>query len=305
MRRVTIGVTLAFMDVFFTGASGQVGHALSALAPTAVGLTRADMDLAGDCDLSSLFSTPPSPRTVLINLAAFTTVDAAEDPAHAAEVEAINASAPGKLARQCATWGIPMIHVSTDYAFSGRRNKGEENHPADVTAPINVYGRTKVAGEQAALAQGAWVVRTSWVYTGPRNEGKDFVKTMVQLAQRGVNPSVVDDQWGRPTYASHLAAGLLEIARALVGEHPSVRAEDVPHILHCAGSGEAITWFDLARSTFAMAGHEAERVSRIPTSEYPTPAPRPLNAALSVSEWEQVGFRPLPAWQDGLKDSVG
>lgn len=301
---MAFGAKLVGMDLLFTGAGGQVGRALSALAPGAVALSRADVDLAGSCDLSVVFSTPPARPSVLINLAAFTGVDAAEDAECAQEVELVNAIAPGKLAHQCRELGIPMIQVSTDYAFSGRRAVGEDNHPADPVDPINAYGRSKLAGEQAALEHGATVVRTSWVYTGPENTGKDFVKTMAHLAATGVGPAVVDDQWGRPTYAPHLAAGLLEVARALAGEHETVRAEDVPPVLHCAGSGDPITWFDLARATFAATGHDKQRVSCVPTAEYPTPAARPLNATLSVSEWAELGLRPLPAWQEGLRQSV-
>lgn len=292
------------MELFVTGAHGQVGRALSALAPDVHGLTRSDVDLTGDCDLSSLFPTPPSNPTVLLNLAAFTAVDGAEDPDVRDEVYAVNGRAPGLLAQQCQELGIPMIHVSTDYVFSGRREAGEVNHPTDPTDPINEYGRSKLEGEKAVLEAGGTVVRTSWVYTGPKNTGRDFVRTMSDLADRGVDPAVVADQWGRPTYAPHLAAALHEVATVLAGEHRGIAPGELPRLLHCAGSGDPITWFDLARATFVATGHDGDRVSETTTADYPVPAPRPLNSTLSIEEWQAAGLQPLPAWQDGLAQAV-
>lgn len=287
------------MRLYFTGVSGQLGQALAAVCPTAVGWTRADLDLAGSFDLTSIFPTPPRHDAVVINAGAFTAVDAAEDPAHAENVQSINGWAPGELARQCAQLGIPMIHVSTDYVFSGRRDEGEEYRPSDNAEPVNEYGRSKLEGERAALAHGAFVVRTQWVYTGLRNEGKDFVKTMAGLASSGVDPQVVADQWGRPTYAPHLARGLVELAGAL-----SDCPQRVPRILHCAGEGQPTTWYELAREVFATAGYDPRRVTPVSTREYPTPAPRPLNSVLSLEDWHAAGLTPLPAWRDGLREAV-
>ena len=293
------------MQIYFTGAGGQVGRALAALDPQAVGWSRENLNLAGgQVDIRPLFSTPPPPNSLILNLAAFTAVDAAEEDSQATEVRKVNELAPGLIAQQAQELGIPMIQVSTDYVFGGRRKIGECNAPTDPTSPCNEYGRSKLAGEQAALAHGAHVVRTSWVYTGPRNAGKDFVRTMHELAERGVDPAVVDDQWGRPTYAAHLAAGLIELAQALVGEYPRVAAAEIAPIVHCAGSGEAITWKELARATFAAGGHDPQRVRGIPTSEYPTAATRPLNSTLCIDEWQASGLTPLPAWQDGLAQAM-
>ncbi|MBC2682112.1 SDR family oxidoreductase [Corynebacterium anserum] len=292
------------MELLVTGAHGQVGRAMSCLVPTLRGLSRSDMDLAGNCDLSPFFPTPPSQPTVVVNLAAFTNVDGAQSPDVREEVYAVNGRAPGLLAQQCTRLGIPMIHVSTDYVFSGRRKRGETNHPTDPTEPINEYGRSKLQGEKAVLEAGGIVVRTSWVYTGPANTGRDFVRTMADLADRGVNPSVVDDQWGRPTYAPHLAAALCEVAAVLAGEHEHLVPADLPRVLHCAGSGDPITWCDLAQATFAATGHEPQRVTPITSAEYPVPAPRPVNSALSLEEWVDAGLQPLPAWQDGLIHAV-
>lgn len=298
------------MMLYFTGASGQVGRALAAVAEqsadsSAVGFTRADLDLSGDAvDLFSLFPTPPPRNSVLINLAAFTNVDGAEDPSQRDQAHTINGVAPGELAKQARELGMPMIQVSTDYVFSGRRKDKGCNAPTDQTGPINVYGASKLAGEVAAMEHGAHVVRTSWVYSGPENAGGDFVKTMTSLADRGVDPSVVDDQWGRPTYAAHLAEALWEVGLVLAGEHSTVEKKDLPQILHCAGSGDPITWKDLACATFAQRGADPARVTGIPTSEYPTPAERPLNATLCLEQWAELGLRPLPAWQDGLTQAM-
>lgn len=286
------------MELYFTGASGQVGRALKALCPEAVGWTRGDVDLAAGVDLSSLLPTPPRPGSVLINLAAFTAVDAAEDPERCSAARRVNGAAVGELAEQARALGMPMIQVSTDYVFSGRRETGACNREDAPTGPINEYGRGKLEGERAALAAGAHVVRTSWVYTGPHNEDGDFVKTMDRLARQGVDPNVVDDQWGRPTYALDLAAGLLQVARRLAAE------EDVPRILHCTNSGEAITWCELAKEVFRAGGHDASRVHGIPTADYPTPAPRPLNATLCIDGWAAAGLQPLPAWRESVAKAM-
>ncbi|WP_231699670.1 MULTISPECIES: dTDP-4-dehydrorhamnose reductase [Corynebacterium] len=279
------------------GAAGQVGRAVCQLVPDAVALTRRELDLTGDVrSACRLYSTPGA---TLLNLSAFTAVDAAEDAARAEEVWAVNGRAPGELALACAETGMRMIHVSTDYVFSGDRPEGQLNGEADPVGPVNEYGRSKLAGERAALAAGATVVRTSWVYTGPENTGGDFVKTMVDLASRGVDLRVVDDQWGRPTRALDLARALVDLAEAGVGDN---------QLLHIAGSGEPITWFTFARAVFEEAGFDPARVSPVPTREYPTAAQRPLNAALDTSAYEKlcesVKLTPMPAWRESLREAL-
>ncbi|RRO92529.1 NAD(P)-dependent oxidoreductase, partial [Corynebacterium bovis] len=235
----------------------------------------------------------------VVNLAAWTDVDGAEDPAHAAEVEAVNAVAPGILAAACADAGVPFVHVSTDYVFGGDTDPATTPRRPwrvdDPPAPLNVYGATKRRGEEAVLAHGGTVVRTSWVWSGPHAPGRDFVATMASLAGRGVDPRVVDDQWGRPTFAADLAAGLERLVVHLLD------GGDVPGgILHHTNSGEPVTWYDLAREVFRRTGHDPRRVTPCPTSGYPTVAPRPAWSVLDLGPWTDLLGEP-PAWQDGLE----
>lgn len=286
--------------LFVLGASGQVGKAVCALAPHAVPVTRDVVDLS-DADtfgtlehfLRDRVRDHATANAVVLNLAAFTSVDDAESPEMREQVWAVNATAPERVAQLCQHLGLRFIHVSTDYVFSGDVAEGQCNATDDPTGPINEYGRSKLAGEQGALRWGATVVRTSWVYTGPKNTGGDFVKSMVNLANKGVNPSVVADQWGRPTYAKDLAAALVDLASGAVSELPQ-------GVLHIAGSGVPTTWYEFARRIFALAGHDPERVSPIPTADYPTPAARPLNATLCLPGRD--GLPALPAWQDSLRE---
>ena len=296
------------------GSSGQVGAALVAQLQTAgravvpVARHQVDLSAAGVADSFSSFlndaaalhfqSTP-----VVVNLAAWTAVDDAETEANRATVTAINATAPGELAKACQGRDIPFIHVSTDYVFGGdgqQVGKTVKGLASDTkTHPVNHYGATKADGERRVLAAGGSVVRTAWVFSGRTGPGRDFVDTMAELAERGMDPSVVNDQWGRPTFAADLATGLIGMADAIAQGH------DIPHILHATGSGDPITWFDFARAIFDATGHDPARVSPISTAEYPTPAARPRNLYLDISGWQEAGLDPLPAWEDGLRRALG
>ncbi|MDK8511175.1 sugar nucleotide-binding protein [Corynebacterium bovis] len=335
------GVRGGAPTVLVTGATGQVGRELTARARGAVPVTRAECDLrevarTGDAAwlVRRLREADGGAGRAVVNLAAWTDVDGAEDPAHAAEVEAVNAVAPGILAAACADAGVPFVHVSTDYVFGGGTDPGtgtgtaaaahpdpadpvahadpvapaDPADPADPAttprrpwrvddppAPLNVYGATKRRGEEAVFAHGGTVVRTSWVWSGPHAPGRDFVATMASLAGRGVDPRVVDDQWGRPTFAADLAAGLERlVVHLLVGG-------GVPGgILHHTNSGEPVTWYDLAREVFRRTGHDPRRVTPCPTSGYPTVAPRPAWSVLDLGPWTDLLGEP-PAWQDGLE----
>lgn len=317
--------------VVVLGAGGQLGTALVAeLAEhTArmVALGRAELDLITSDEqcatvLRVAIEQAGGQDVVVINAAAWTAVDAAEDPANAAAVERVNATAPGMLAQVAAAQGAGFIHVSTDYVFSGEAGQPRAASPEDSPAPVNEYGRTKLAGDRAVLDAGGTVVRTAWVFSGPTGPGRDFLDTMAGLAERGVDPKVVDDQWGRPTFTGHLAAGLVELAVTLwrqrrAGEHtqtsvPSsggsgddARTPELPRLLHATGSGEVTTWAGFAAAIFDATGHDPARVSRIPTAEYPTPARRPVGVYLDTSCWEAAGLSPLPAWQDGLRAALG
>ncbi len=226
---------------------------------------------------------------VVINCAAYTDVDAAESDETTAH--AVNATGPQHIARACARAGAQLIHVSTDYVFSG--DFGAEGprpyEPSDQTAPLGVYGRTKLAGEVAvldALPQ-AVVVRTAWVYTG--GTGKDFVAVMRRLAAGDGPVDVVDDQSGSPTYVADLAGALLQVAGGGVSGP----------ILHAANEG-AISRFEQARAVFEESGADPQRVRPVSTAQFPRPAARPGYSALGSRESAELGLTPLRPWRSAL-----
>ncbi|MEU4320053.1 dTDP-4-dehydrorhamnose reductase [Nocardia fluminea] len=265
-----------------TGARGLLGRQILRLAPQARGFGRAELDITDRAAVDAALT----PGAVLINCAAYTAVDAAETDVDAAF--AANATGPGVLAAACAAAGARLIHVSTDYVFPGTARTPYE--PDDPTGPETVYGRSKLAGEQAVLALGAQVVRTAWVYSGV--EG-DFVATMRRLEAERDTVTVVNDQLGSPTSAADLAAGLLEL---------STRA-DAPRVLHATNSGTA-TWFDLAAAVFTELGADPSRVLPCASSEFPRPAPRPGYSVLSPAVWNAAGLTPLRPWRIALTDTL-
>ena len=277
--------------MLITGAGGQVGRLLAAEAPhhgyEVRALARRDFDITDPRAARGLVQS----GDLVVNCAAFTNVDAAEadpDTAHA-----VNAVGPGNLARACAAAGARLIHISTDYVFSGVFS-GDLRRPyeiSDPTGPLGVYGRTKLDGELAVHAElpDAHVVRTSWVYTGGTGTGTDFVTVMRGLAATDRTIDVVADQTGSPTYARDLVEVLLEVAAGGI---------DAP-ILHVANAGEA-SRFDQARAVFALVGADPERVRPVGTDAFPRPAARPVYSALSMGESVRAGLRPLRPWRDAL-----
>jgi dTDP-4-dehydrorhamnose reductase len=284
-------MTAAPLRALVVGAAGQLGADLMAvLGRSARGLTRADVDVTdgeairravGDWALDVRDLTGPR---VVFNAAAWTDVDAAEDDEDAAY--AANAVAPAHLAVAAANVNARFVHVSTDYVFPGDATAPYE--PTDAVGPRSAYGRTKLAGEQAALSVTgeAYVVRTAWVYGAT---GRNFVKTMTRLERERDTVSVVDDQRGSPTWSHDLATGLVDLARK--GPEPGV--------YHCTNAGEA-TWYDLARAVFEEVGADPERVRRCGTEDFPRPALRPAYSVLSGERWAAAGLTPLRDWRDAL-----
>ena len=226
---------------------------------------------------------------MVVNCAAFTNVDAAE--AEPETAHAINAVGPGNLAAACAEVGARLIHISTDYVFSGDLRRPYEI--SDPTGPLSVYGRTKLDGELAvhAALPDAHVVRTSWVYTG--GDGTDFVAVMRRLAATDRTIDVVSDQTGSPTYARDLVDALLQVAAG------GIQAP----ILHAANAGEA-SRFDQARAVFALVGADPERVRPVATDAVPRPAHRPVYSALAMGESVRAGLSPLRPWRDALREAL-
>lgn len=268
------------------GTTGQVARELrSQSGPRQlVGLSRADADLfdPGRCAAQILRFQPQA----VINAAAYTAVDRAEEEEDLALV--VNGKAPGEMARICASMDIPFLHISTDYVFAG---KGEKPHqPTDPPEPQNAYGRTKLAGEDAVRAAGGRhvILRTSWVFS---EHGANFVKTMLRLSEARSALSIVKDQIGGPTPARSIAQTLLTLADALcAGERGGT--------YHYAGA-PFCSWDQFAGQIFARAGREIE-ITGIQTSDYPTPALRPLNSRLDCASLEtDFGIIP-PSWEDAL-----
>jgi dTDP-4-dehydrorhamnose reductase len=286
--------------ILVVGVTGQLAMALAEAAP-ARGLT---VDCVGPPALD--FDRPESVREVfaangpplVINAAAYTAVDAAEDDAAAAF--RVNSDGPRELARLCEAAGIPLIHVSTDYVFDGL--KGAPYVETDEVAPQGVYGTSKLAGERAVLAECSRgiVVRTSWLYSAT---GNNFVRTMLAAGQRHRHLRVVADQRGCPTSAPDLAQAILGIAARLTTDGRQSRYAGV---YHAAGTGAA-TWYELASATFvAAAGHgvPVPTIAPIGTDEWPTRAKRPADSRLDCGKLATVFGLRLPPWQDGLARTV-
>jgi dTDP-4-dehydrorhamnose reductase len=282
--------------ILVTG-GGQLASSLAALAQgrpmRRVGRPECDFDHP-DRLPALLAEAAPS---LIVNAAAYTAVDKAETEPEAAM--RANRDGPALLARYCAEAGIPLIHVSTDYVFDGL--KGAPYVETDPTGPTGVYGATKLAGEQAVLAncRQATVLRTSWVYSAG---GRNFVLTMLNAADKTSHLRVVADQIGCPTAADDLAAAILAIADQMAG---GWRAE-YGGVFHAAGSG-ATSWHGLASAVFAAAaphGLAPPTVDAIATADWPTPARRPPDSRLDCGKLARVFGMALPAWQDAVERTV-
>lgn len=290
------GFVSAASPILVAGGAGQLASALAELGGGGVirvGRPAFDFDRPDSLDATLEAHAP----ALVVNAAAWTDVDGAEqDPQAAARA---NAGGPARLARLCARRGVPLIHVSTDYVFDGM--KGAPYTEQDAPNPTGVYGRTKLAGEQAALA--AWdrvtVLRTSWIYSPG---GKNFVRTMLAAAGRGVPLRVVADQRGCPTSAADLAAAILQVAeQALAGWRPGYRG-----VFHAAGAGDT-TWHGFALAVFEAAsrhGRPMPEVTPIATADWPTPARRPPDSRLDCTRLAQVFGARLPPWRDGVERAV-
>jgi dTDP-4-dehydrorhamnose reductase len=278
-----------------TGAGGMLGHDL-------VDVMRAD----GDVELTAVTRTqldvtdPDAVRAavagadVVVNAAAWTDVDGAETDQAAATM--INGNGPRNLAGACAASGAILLHVSTDYVFQGDADKPyAEDHPTD---PINAYGRGKLVGERAVLRilpERGYVVRTAWLYGA---HGRNFVATMLDLAQKRDTVTVVDDQRGQPTWSRALAERLVALGhRALAGAAPA-------GVYHGTASGET-TWYGLAREVFTLAGLDPDRVRPVTSAEFVRLARRPAYSVLGHDRWSAAGLPPMADWREALQEAVG
>lgn len=273
------------------GANGMLARALSE-HPDVIAVGRPEADLTAAHTLEAALE-KYAPRAVIC-AGAFTDVDGAET--REAEAIQVNAEGPGVLARLCAARALPLVHVSTDYVFDGAKTGAYCE--TDTPSPINAYGRSKLAGEQAVTAAGGRyaIVRAAWIHAP---YGRNFVRTMLRAARAGRPVRVVDDQHGGPTFAPDLAAALVRIAHTLA---ESTDAAQVG-VFHAPPQGSC-TWRRFAEAIFegaqALKGpHTA--IEPISTAEYPTHARRPANARLDGAKLLETYGIALPHWRESLK----
>ena len=283
------------------GSTGQVGWELvRSLQGTGevAALTRQQCDLDDPAEAARVIA--GLRPDIVINAAAYTAVDAAETDRETAQ--RVNADGPRELAAVCRKSGATLIHYSTDYVFDGRGSRPHET--SDRPDPLNHYGATKLAGEQAIQASGAQhlILRTSWVY-GSR--GKNFYMTMKRVLQEREEIRVVADQIGAPTWSRAIAAGTAAmIAKALSGRAHPVDLGERQGIYHLVNGGSC-SWADFAEAIARrFAAPETGRIVRIKTTEYPTAAVRPLNSRLSSSRLFNDWGIALPTWSESLELAV-
>lgn len=273
------------MRLLVFGKTGQVATELARRVPAAVFLGRGEADLANPeaCAAAIKAHRPEG----VINAAAYTGADRAEQEEALAML--VNAAAPGAMARACAALDIPFVQISTDYVFNGA---GDAPWPAEApTAPLGAYGRSKLAGEEAVRGAGGVhvILRTSWVFSA---HGTNFVKTMLRLGRERDTIRVVADQIGGPTPAADIAETALQVLDLLRKNNYKSGT------YHYSGSPDT-SWAGFARSIFDMAGLDVA-VEEIPSSEYPLPAPRPLNSRLDCAQLETAFGITRPDWKAGL-----
>jgi len=248
--------------------------------PTGVDLPEVDIS-----DTVAMTAWDWSGYDVIINAAAWTNVDGAETPEGRRLSWRANTVGPVNLARAATQHGLTLVHISTEYTFDGATPVHTEE---ETPSPLGVYGQSKAAGDAAvSVCPRHYLVRTSWVV----GDGKNFVKTMLSLAERGIAPSVVSDQTGRLTFASDLAAGIIHLL--------SSGADYGTYNL--SGEGPIVSWADIAKRVYERAGHSPDEVTSVTTEEYYADqegiAPRPLSSALDLSKIEATGFTPADSTQ--------
>jgi dTDP-4-dehydrorhamnose reductase len=274
--------------IFIVGAKGQLGLALQAQYP---GAQSADIDELDITNVASVNNFNWDGIQVILNAAAYTNVDGAETDEGRIVAWNVNATAVANLASVALKRDIAVVHFSSDYVFDGTKNPHTET---ETLSPLSVYGQSKAAGDLViSTLPKYYLIRTSWVI----GEGKNFVRTMLELAKKQINPTVVADQVGRLTFTS-------ELVRAV--DH--LLSSKIPYgIYNLTDSGEPASWADIARTTFSQAGYDNLVVTDTTTEEYfatkSDVAPRPLNSVMDLQKIEQTGFQPID-WHDDLSTYI-
>lgn len=290
------------MKILLIGKSGQIGSELEQSLPALghiVALGREELDLTNSPSIQRIVS--EIQPEIIVNAAAYTAVDRAENDRDLAWE--INAKAPGVLAEEAKKLGALLVHYSTDYVFDGKKNSPYIE--SDPTNPLNVYGESKLAGEDAIRDSGAdhLILRTSWVYA---TRGKNFLLTMLRLAGERDELRIVDDQIGVPNSAHAIANATCAILKQIAAMSQEKRSG----IYHMSGAGPGTSWFEFARSIFDEAHKLPSGPDRIPrltaikTAEYPTPALRPAYSVLNSENLAATFGVRLPDWKNQLKQAL-
>lgn len=262
-------------ETWILGGNGQVGRALATVFPDAKVFSRPEVDLA---DPQSLHDLNWRACGTVINAAAYTAVDAAETPDGRRECWAVNVTGVRHLTELCRKHRVKLVHISSDYVFDGTADEHDED---EAPSPLGFYGATKAAADEiVASLPNHLIVRTSWVV----GDGKNFVATMAGLADRGVSPSVVNDQIGRLTFADDLAQAIRHLLVA-----------DAKGIVNVTSAGEPCSWFDIAQQIFTLRGRSADDVSAVSTADYSAGkpmSPRPVNSTLTLDKLRDLGCTP-------------
>lgn len=271
-------------QILIIGANGQLGTALKAKYPEAQAADISELDITNK---ESVEAYDWSSVDVILNAAAYTNVDGAESPEGRVAAWQVNADAVGNLVAAAAQNDAILVHISTDYVFDGTQQEHDET---EAFAPLSVYGASKAAGDLlVSLAPKFYILRTSWVI----GEGKNFVRTMLGVGQKGIAPTVVADQIGRLTFTSELVKAIdhLLTTNAAFGTY------------NVTNSGDAVSWADITREIFKLANYELE-VTDTTTAEYFKDkegiAPRPLHSKLNLKKIEATDFKPTD-WKEDLK----
>jgi dTDP-4-dehydrorhamnose 3,5-epimerase/reductase len=274
--------------IFIVGANGQLGTALRTQYP---GSQFADIDELDITDPDSVESFDWSGIKIVLNAAAYTNVDGAETAKGRVAAWKVNATAVSYLAKACLEHDMTLVHISSDYVFDGTQDPHTELEPL---SPLSVYGESKAAGDLlVGLLPRHYILRTTWVI----GEGKNFVRTMLGLAQKSISPTVVADQIGRLTFTE-------ELVRAI--DHLLVSKSDFG-TYNVTNDGQPMSWADITRKIFELSGYDSLTVSDIPTAEYYSDkdgiAPRPLMSTMCLDKLQATGFESRD-WKDNLNSYI-